>query len=480
MLMLLSILIPMLGAIELFIIKDDKKRRAVTAVLVIISAVVAVFAAVSNGGEVFTLLYLTNTLAIRFAADGLSIFFIVLVSLIWCFVQFHAFGYMPHEGGENRFFGFFTLTYAALIALALSANAVTMYMSFELMTLFSMPLVLHNGSEVSRDASIKYLGYSSLGASLALMGFFLLSFNAVDLEFVAGGVELLGGNRNLLLVSCFLIVFGFGAKAGLVPLQMWLTEAHPVAPSPASDVLSGLITKGGVIAIIRSVFYLFGAEFVKGSWVQTAVLTLAVITIFFGSMLAYREKLLKKRLAYSTISNVSYVLFGLFTFTQLGFVGALLQVVFHALAKDVLFLAAGSIIFATHKTYVADLTGIGRRMPVTMWCFAIAALSLIGIPPAGGFVAKWYLAIGALQSGSVLELVGVIVLMVSALLTAFYLLPIISKGFFPGKDYPAEEYCEVETKMLVPVIVFSALVIILGIAPGGINSFISALAGTLM
>ena len=155
MLMLLSILIPMLGAIELFIIKDDKKRRVVTTVLVIISAVVAIIAALMNKGQVFTLMYLTDTLALRFAADGLSIFFIVLVSLIWCFVQFHAFGYMPHEGGENRFFGFFVLTYSALIALALAANAVTMYMCFELMTLFSMPLVLHNGSEVSREASIK-------------------------------------------------------------------------------------------------------------------------------------------------------------------------------------------------------------------------------------------------------------------------------------------------------------------------------------
>ena len=479
MLMIFSILLPMLGAIELFIIKDDNKRRFVTAFLVILSAVVAIVAAATSGGEVFTLLRLSPTLSLSFAADGLSLFFIVLVSLIWCFVQFHAFGYMPHEGGENRFFGFFTLTYSALIALALAANAVTMYMCFELMTLFSMPLVLHNGSEVSRAASLKYLGYSTLGAALALMGFFLFSLNSASLEFVPGGVEL-GGNTALLLVSCFLIVLGFGAKAGLVPLQMWLTEAHPVAPSPASAVLSGLITKGGVIAIIRSVFYLFGAEFVKGTWVQTAILTLSVLTIFTGSMLAYREKLLKKRLAYSTISNVSYVLFGLFTFTQLGFVGALLQVVFHALAKDVLFLAAGSIIFATHKTCVSELTGIGRRMPVTMWCFAIAALSLIGIPPAGGFVAKWYLAIGALQSGSVLELVGVIVLMVSALLTAFYLLPIIAKGFFPGKNYPAEESCEVETKMLVPVIVFSALVIVLGMAPGALNSFISALAGTLM
>lgn len=479
MLMILSILLPMLGAIELFMIKDDKQRRFVTAFLVIVSAVLAVGAALLSGGETFTLMQISPALSLSFAADGLSLFFIVLVSLIWCFVQFHAFGYMPHEGGENRFFGFFVLTYSALIALALAANAVTMYMCFELMTLFSMPLVLHNGSEVSREASIKYLGYSTLGAALALMGFFLFSLNAGSLEFAAGGVTLTG-DKGILLVSCFLIVLGFGAKAGLVPLQMWLTEAHPVAPSPASAVLSGLITKGGVIAIIRSVFYLFGADFVKGSWVQTAILVLCVITIFFGSMLAYREKLLKKRLAYSTISNVSYVLFGLFTFSALGFTGALLQVVFHALAKDALFLCAGSIIFATHKTYVSELTGIGRRMPVTMWCFAIAALSLIGIPPAGGFVAKWYLAIGALQSGSVLQLVGVIVLMVSALLTAFYLLPIVAKAFFPGKDYPVEEPCEVETKMLVPVVVFSALVIILGIVPGGLNHYIAALAGMLM
>ena len=158
----------------------------------------------------------------------------------------------------------------------------------------------------------------------------------------------------------------------------------------------------------------------------------------------------------------------------------LLQVVFHALAKDALFLCAGSVIFATHKTYVAELNGIGRRMPVTMWCFAIAALSLIGIPPAGGFVAKWYLAVGALQSGSVLQLIGVIVLMISALLTAFYLLPIVSKAFFPGKDYPVEESCEVTKNMIVPVVIFSAMVILLGILPGGIIEFVSALAGNLM
>lgn len=479
MLMIVSILLPMLGATVLFLINDNKQRRMITAALVIISALVASGAALTSGGEAFTLMNISPELPVRFCADRLSLFFIVLISFIWCFVQFHAFVYMPHEGGENRFFGFFVLTYSALIALAFAANAVTMYMCFELMTLFSLPLVLHKCSEVSREAAFKYLGYSTLGATLALMGFFLFSLNADSLEFSAGGVELTG-DTGILLISCFLIVLGFGAKAGLIPLQMWLTEAHPVAPSPASAVLSGLITKGGVIAIIRSVFYLFGADFVRGTWVQTAILTLCTITIFFGSMLAYREKILKKRLAYSTISNVSYVLFGLFTFSQLGFVGALLQVVFHALAKDALFLCAGSILFATHNTYVSDLVGIGRRMPVTMWCFTIAALSLIGIPPAGGFVAKWYLAIGALQSDSVLQLVGVIVLMISALLTAFYLLPIVANAFFPGKDYPVENACEVETKMLVPVVIFSALVVLLGILPDGINQFVSALAGSLM
>ena len=478
MLMILSILLPLAGALAAFRMKEDRARRRVTAVFVIASALLAVSTAAFAGGA-FTLLRISDTLSLRFAADGISLFFVLLVSFIWCFVQFHAFGYMVHEGKEAQFFGFFLLTYAALVALAFAKNAVTLYMCFELMTLCSMPLVLHNGTEVSRSAALKYLGYSTLGAALALMGFFLLSLGATSLEFTPGGVALTG-DRGRLLAAAFLIVLGFGAKAGLVPLQMWLTEAHPVAPSPASAVLSGLITKGGVLAIIRSVFFLFGAEFLRGSWVQTAILVLAIVTIFTGSMLALREKLLKKRLAYSTISNVSYVLFGLFTFTAAGFAGALMQVLFHALAKDVLFLCAGSVIFATGRTRVGELKGVGRRMPVTMWCFALAALSLIGIPPMGGYVAKWYLAEGALQGGSVLGTVGVVVLMVSALLTAFYLLPIVADAFFPGRGFPDEGVHEVPRTMLVPVIVFSALALLLGFLPLNLAGSFAALAGGLL
>lgn len=478
MLLLFAALIPLFGAVWAFCDKDVRRVHRVTAACVIAGSILAC-AAVLGGTEDFTLLRLSDTLELRFGVDGLSLFFILLVSLIWCLVQFHAFGYMVHEGKEGQFFGFFQLTFGTLILLAAARNAVTLYMCFEFMTLCSMPMVLHNGTENSRAAAFKYLGYSTLGALLALMGFFLLAAAGNALDFVPGGAKLVGDPKTV-LVAAFLCVFGFGAKAGLVPLQMWLTEAHPVAPSPASAVLSGLITKGGVIAILRTVFWLFGPSLLRGTWVQTTIQILSIVTIFTGSMLALSEKLLKKRLAYSTVSNVSYVLFGLFIFTPAGFAGAMLQALAHALAKDTLFLCAGNMIFATHKTLVADFKGIGRRMPVTMLCFTVASLSLIGIPPLAGFTAKWYLAVGALSAGAVINTVGVVMLMVSAFLTAFYLLPIVSDAFFPGRDFEADEKCEVGLTMLAPIIVFAVLTALVGMFPAKLLDFLSALSGGLL
>ena len=478
MLMVFPILLPVVGALLVFREKDTLRLHKLTLLTVTLSAVLAVFAALLAQGHDLLLLKLSDTLSLCLAADRLSLFFVALVSFIWFFVEFHAFGYMKHEGNEPQFFGFFLLTYAAMIGLAFAKNAVTLYMFFELMTLASMPMVLHNGSSRSRHAAFFYLGYSTLGVSLALLGFFLLAAQGNDLTFVPKGGQLVGDPKTL-LAAAFLIILGFGAKAGMVPLQMWLTEAHPVAPSPASAVMSGLITKVGVLAILRCSFQLFGREMLRGTWVQTAILTISILTIFTGSMLALREKVLKKRMAYSTISNVSYVLFGLFTFTDLGIVGAFLQITFHALAKDVLFLCAGSIIFATGSTRVDELKGIGRRMPVTMWCFAIASLSLIGIPPMGGFFAKYGLAMGALETGTTLAAVGVVVLMISALLTAFYLLPIVAAAFFPGRDFDAGEKCEVENKMLVPQLVFAGLTVILGMFPGFLTSVFTAVSGLL-
>jgi len=279
------------------------------------------------------------------------------------------------------------------------------------------------------------------------------------------------------------MILGFGVKAGMFPMHGWLPTAHPVAPAPASAFLSAIIVKVGVLAIIRVVFFVVGANFLRGTWVQYTWLTLTLITVFMGSMLAYRENILKKRLAYSTISQVSYILFGLALLTPGGFVGGILQVVFHAIIKTMLFLCAGVIIYKTGKKNVSELTGIGKEMPITIWCFTIASLGLIGIPPTAGFIGKWVLAMGSLGSGiKIFSWLGVVVLLISALLTAGYLLPVAINGFFPGKE---ENKVKIESKeptgfMLVPLIIMAIAVILLGVFPNKLTEYIMTISATLM
>ncbi|MBR5732574.1 MAG: proton-conducting membrane transporter, partial [Lachnospiraceae bacterium] len=257
------------------------------------------------------------------------------------------------------------------------------------------------------------------------------------------------------------------------PLHDWLPTAHPVAPAPASAVLSGVITKSGVIAIIRVVFYSVGADFIRGTWVQYTWIILTLVTVFLGSMMAYLEKGLKKRLAYSSVSQVSYVLFGLSTLHPLGFLGALLHVIFHSIIKDDLFLVAGAIIHQTGITVVDGLKAIGKRMPITIWGFTFASLALVGIPPFTGFVSKWFLCSGALDANiGAAGYIGPVVLLVSALLTAGYLLPITIDGFFPGHDFDTTglEKCEPKPIMLVPIIILSLLALVFGMFPGFIEN----------
>ena len=283
-----------------------------------------------------------------------------------------------------------------------------------------------------------------------------------------------------LAAGCLLV--GFGAKAGMFPLHPWLPIAHPVAPAPASAVLSGLITKMGVLALIRVVYYLFGWSFLDGSWAQEAVLVLALITIFMGSSLALWEDTLKKRLAYSTVSQVSYVIFGLMLFHPLALEGALLQAVFHAIAKNALFMATGAIIYQTHLTQVSQLRGIGGPYSVTMWCFTLASLSLVGIPPTGGFLSKWFLAQGALAAdGGPLAFWGIGVLMVSALLTAGYLLPIVVRAFFPGKDFDQDSVIRQQNTWLmwITLCLLTAAVVALGMFPGAMEPVLGEIVGPM-
>lgn len=481
MLLLLPVLLPVVGGIFVFRLKSEKPRSALMLWISGATAGCALLACILPE-QTLHLLTIEGTLCLTLGNDALSRFFMALIALIWIPVSVFSIPYLRHAGRERQFEGFYTITLGILMGLCLAQNFVTLYMFFEMMSLITMPLVLHSAMPSSRRAGFQYLGYSVFGAGMALAGFFFLSYYLAAPGFVAGGALDLARaeeHRQLLQIVWLVMVVGFGAKAGMMPMQSWLPSAHPVAPAPASAVLSGVITKGGVLAILRVTYYMFGPSFLAGSWAQTVLLILTLTTVFVGSMLALREQQFKKRLAYSTVSQVSYVLFGLMLLTGEGVRGALLQIVFHALAKDTLFLAAGAVIYSTNITRVDQLRGIGRRMPTTMWCFTLAGLSLIGIPPMSGFVSKWYLATAALDTGTVwIGVAGVGVLILSALLTAGYLLPIVSNGFFPGKDYIAERR-EVGPQMTVPMLLFAALALVLGLFPGPLTAWVETLAAPL-
>lgn len=398
-----------------------------------------VLAVLARGESRLFLWQLTGTTALEFGVDGVGRLFALLTSVVWLLVGLYSLVYMTHEKEEHRFFGFFLIVLGVLLALDFSANLITFYLCYEMMTLTSLPLVLHERTKEAVMAGLKYLFYSVAGAFLALFGIFFLTTVQGNLAFTPGGVPGLAeavaanGAESLFLAAMFCMLVGFGTKAGMFPLHGWLPTAHPVAPAPASALLSGVITKCGVLAIVRVVYFVTGPDLLRGTWVQQGWIFLTLATVFMGSMLAYREPVLKKRLAYSTVSQVSYVLFGLSLLEPGAFVGALAHVVFHSLVKNALFLIAGAVIFYTGLTRVEDMRGLGRIMPVTLACHTLVSLTLVGIPPTSGFISKWYLAQGALSSGTgAWEYVGPAVLLVSALLTAGYLLPLAIDGFFPG------------------------------------------------
>ena len=488
MLILSSIFIPILWGLVLLIKPEFKNRKA----LLTASGVGLVLAgilgcAVIFGGEQELFLFsLGKNMDIFFRVDAVSRLFAAVVTVVWVLAGFYAFEYMKHEKEEKRYFGFYVLVFGVLYALVFAGNMVTYYLFYEMMTLLSMPLVLHSKSKEAIMGGLKYLFYSLFGAYMVLFGIYFLNKYALTLNFTAGGaldMQAVAGNEGILLVAAFAMIVGFGVKAGMFPLHAWLPTAHPVAPAPASAVMSGIIVKMGVLGMLRVVFFLFGADFIRGTWVQTVWLVLSLITVFMGSMLAYREKVTKKRLAYSTVSQISYILFGMALLVPEGLTGSLLHVIFHAVIKSTLFMCAGAIIYKTGKTSVDELKGIGKEMPITIWCYTFASAALIGIPPASGFISKWHLAIGALDSGiATFSWLGPVVLLVSALLTAGYLLPITVNGFLPGADF---DYGSLKKKepvkmMVVPIMILAALAILLGVFPTPVTDYISAIVNMVL
>ena len=485
-LLILAIFWPALAGLVIFLTpgcKENKqlRGRAVNAALAVELALT--LAMCMGQGTKMVLLNMTPTLRIEMNVDMTGCIFAVLMSTMWLLSSVFAREYMGHDGHERLYQVFFMCVLSALIGQCYAGSMVTLYVFYELMTLLSVPMVVHERTPQAVAAGIKYLVYSIFGAMLGLLGIFFFSNYLGTVTFVPGGVETAASAPSGLLLITFLVIIGFGTKAGMFPMHGWLPTAHPAAPSPASAVLSGVITKAGVLGLLRVIYCFLGAQNLRGTWVQTVLMALSLLTVFIGSLLAYREHHLKKRLAWSTVSQVSYIVFGLSTLHPLGLLGAMLHVVCHSLVKDVLFMGAGAVILKTGETQVDALRGIGKRMPVTMWCFAIGSLGLIGIPPCLGFFSKWELAQGSLAMTGVaswLNWFGPVVLLLSALLTAGYLMPIVLRGFFPGKDAQVGEKCEASASMLIPMLVLTVLSVVLGMFPSLLTDLLSPILTALL
>ncbi|MFI3325396.1 MAG: proton-conducting transporter membrane subunit [Clostridia bacterium] len=482
--LIMPIALPIIGGLVVLLLKNLNKTKLMRVIFLAILGVSVVLSVTNcflgdlylNAGK------LADGLDIIFKLDDVGRFFSMLTALIWLLTGIFSCEYFKHEERENQFFGSYLMTYGILMGIDYAGSILTLYVFYEAMTLVTVAFVIHSRTPQAVAASLKYLMYSLFGAFMGLIAIFFINVYGTTLEFTAGGVfGDVSQYNDILLVVALLSILGFGTKAGMFPLHGWLPEAHPVAPGPASAVLSGIITKSGVIALIRVVYYIFGADFIRGTWVQYTWMTLALITVIMGSVMAFKQDNLKKRLAYSTVSQVSYVLFGLSLLNATAFVGALLHVTFHAILKVALFLVAGAIVYKTGNLSVKLLKGIGKKMPIAMVCFAVAALGLVGIPPVNGFVSKWYLATGAIAADITgFSVIGPICLLCSAIFTAAYLFPPVIDGFFMVEKDETIKKNDINFTMALPLIILAVLAVVTGVFSTPLVEFFSSIVNGLL
>lgn len=482
--MLAVILIPVIGGGLLPLIPfRSRKQMEVYLETVVILTSLLVYSLLMNPPQTpLAVVHFTNDLTISFRIDGMTMIFAGLVATLWPFATLYAFEYMKHEGHEKYFFIFYTVTYGITLGIAFAEDMLTMYFFYELLTLVTVPLVVHTLTREAILASRKYLYYSLGGAAFAFIGLIFIMTYGNSLDFIYGGVldpEKIGGRTDVLLLVYVFAFFGFGVKAAVCPFNSWLPQAG-VAPTPVTALLHAVaVVKSGAFAIIRLTYYSFGTDFLKGTWAQNVVMAVVIFTIVYGCSRAVKETHLKRRLAYSTISNLSYILFGVVIMTPLGLLGALTHLVFHAFMKICSFFCAGAVMYKTGKTYVHELDGLGRKMPVVFGIFTVSALALMGVPGLAGFVSKWNLATAAVMSSSRMAYVGIAALLLSALLTAIYMLSIVIRAFFPNKEFDEDSIRDVKDPnwyMLLPLGFFALMIIVFGLNSAPIVQFFTEVA----
>jgi NADH-quinone oxidoreductase subunit L/multicomponent Na+:H+ antiporter subunit D len=373
-------------------------------------------------------------IAFELRADSLGILFATLASLLWIVTSLYSIGYMRglDEHGQTRYFASFAMSLSAAVGIAFASNLIVLYVFYEVLTVATYPLVAHDETAEARAAGRKYLAYTFGGGVVVLAGAVLVYLLTGTVSFSSGGIAALAASDPAFARAAFaLLAAGFGVKAGLMPLHSWLPDAM-VAPTPVSGLLHAVaVVKSGVFGISRVILDVFGPETVADLGVGLPLAAVATVTLLAASVIALRKDHLKRRLAYSTVSQLSYIVLGLSILSPEAITGGLLHIPAHAFMKLALFFCAGIIHVETHTDYISDMAGIGKRMPVTMAAFTVAAAGMAGIPLVAGFVSKFYILVGTVSTG---EYVFAVALLVSGVLNIAYFWPVVYQAFFQSAE----------------------------------------------
>lgn len=480
MILLLAVALPIVtgSLLPIFRLKDSSRTLYLMISAMLTTALVGV--AVCAPETSMTLFSLNKFLELSLKLDNLGKIFATIIALLWPVSLYYATDYMKGHEKQTSFFAFFLMSYGVTLGIAMSANLLTLYVFYEIMSLSTLPLVMHGGKPSSIAAGLKYLYYSLGGSAFAFIGLVYLVYYGGTTEFVPGGLFKgisLNHTTQLRLgyVLCFL---GFSVKAAVFPVHGWLPSAA-VAPTPVTALLHAVaVVKSGVFAIIRVTFFSFGVVMLKDSYAQHIPLALTAFTIVYGCSMALKEKHLKRRLAYSTISNLSYILFGALLLTPQGLTAGLLHLVFHALMKITLFLITGVFNQRADIYYVDQMRGIGKHLPLLAALFTLGSLAMTGMPPLIGFISKWHLAEAAVLVGGTLPIMGIVALLISALLTGIYLMvPAVTMYTRPahlGQMQP------IETGFKVTLTALSAVVLAFSFYSGPLIDFLTRTAAEVV
>lgn len=470
----LIICIPLIAAILIYFIGEHVHRNiresiTIFATLVTFCLTISMIPAVLSDKHIeFSLLPIIKDVSLAFNADSAAMVFACVSSLLWIFTSIYSIGYMRghHESNQTGFFASFALAITGTLGLCFAANLITFFLFFEILTIATYPLVVHYRDAEGVFSGRKYLIYTLISGQLFLAGIIIVYVSTGTMDFCPGGfIDKSSLGQGSLLIVFFLMCLAGLVKSGVMPLHSWLPAAM-VAPTPVSALLHAVaVVNAGAFATLRIVLYVFGPDLSKASLGSTILSWMAVATILISSLIAIRKDNLKARLAYSTVGQLSYIILGICILTPFSMQGALYHMVAHSFMKILLFMCAGAIYVTLGIKNISDMQGVGKTMPFTMAGFTIASVALAGFPFFAGFISKANIILGAIQMG---KPIFVATLIVSALLALTYLMPVILIAFKKSNSQSVDGIQEANLCMLIPIVLISIIVIVLGIYPNAV------------